>query len=124
LFTKIATFSLGTNMPNGLDNFLKVALGAGILAAGSGLGYYYGFHLPNVAEREETAKSDRILAARTNYDACLAEAYQVYSNDWDSTCKADKKKSDCLLPDYQFQKANKLHEVRRRECLDIFKAEV
>lgn len=94
------------------DDVLKLAVAAGILSAGIGVGYYYGLHLPGRDERVQLEETERRREARASeeqaqerrqesYRSCMVSAEADYSSRWDASCKrnaerAAQNRKDCM----------------------------
>ncbi len=129
------------------DNFLKIAVGLGVLAAGGGIGYHYGFYLPELErqriEREEQAKnaeSERLAKMveraaqvkrveqsqlsleaaerRSRYRSCRLDEAVSYSNEWNAFCKSAGKGKECSLPLTIANRITANYEAGQRRCLD------
>ena len=111
-----------TAMFDNPGSFLKIALGAGFLAAGMGLGYYYGVYLPRLAERREAIFTTQKQESRTRFDSCLASAYSSYTSNWNDNCKSLKRKEGCALSIYVSNDVEKYRDKSIKLCLDMFKA--
>lgn len=113
------------------NKFLKIAVGCGVLAAGLGIGSYFGIYVPQL-EREKIAKAEEMRSAqrteaREHYNACIDDSQEIYSRGWDRNCNyvgIDHKTSRCQLPASHADDLNRQNEVRKQRCLEIFKAEM
>ena len=113
------------------DQFLKIAVGLGILAAGLGVSYHYAIYIPNRDLRQtEAAEQNRILKkdlAKDDYDACLSQASYDYMINWNGDCKingVDKKSAGCTLPNYIASRWNKELKDSNSICTEIYKIEL
>ena len=115
------------------DKFLKIAVGLGVLAAGTGVGYHYGIYLPEIererVERAEQADRDRRDAAlkrettrKERYNACVVDASSYYVADWESACKLAGKGKDCSLVIPTAERLSKRLAADKQRCLDEFKS--
>ena len=66
--------------------------------------------------KEESAKQD--------FEVCSDNAYYVYSQDWDSTCKAQKLGEDCLLNNYLSKTLEERRNLLNKTCLDLYELEL
>lgn len=113
------------------NRFLKIAVGCGVLAAGLGVGSYYGVYVPQLErEKLENAEKSRIAQrkeAKDNYRECTENSGVIYLQDWASNCSLvgiGSKKPGCSLPATRANELNKDDENRRQTCLEILKAEM
>lgn len=100
------------------DAVLKLSLAAGVLLAGSGVGYYFGIFLPTQAIHEtlnkntsrdageaarlaqtERAEEQKREAAQQRYDGCLASANLAYQERWASGCRAQNQRQQAAFED-------------------------
>jgi hypothetical protein len=117
------------------DKFLKVAVGVGVLMAGSGVGYHFGVYLPQI-ERMKVERSDRVARERqeladskererkARYDSCLQEAIDAYETNWSNACKINglnNKSADCSLPRDSADRLEKFRKSDEESCLEEFK---
>jgi len=124
------------NMALDADKFLKIAVGLGILTAGVGVGYHYVIYVPAAdrakVERSERLASEREEAAdqinrerRERYNSCISDAEENYNRGWNSDCKTlgiDKRRDDCILPEFNVNSWNKLLKDDKAKCLEEFKS--
>jgi hypothetical protein len=87
--------------------FFKGAAAVGILAAGLGVGYYFGMYLP---ERDHA----RIAAVAE----CVAAANENANKDWESSCKDQKLGKNCKMNVFI---AAGLNEARRQSISDCYR---
>lgn len=66
-------------------------------------------------EREEAFQKSLQL------DSCAASAYEVYSQNWDSTCATEGLNSDCQLPMYKATELNDTYERDKDRCVELYK---
>ena len=85
--------------------WFRGAIGIGVLAAGLGVGYYFGIYLPN---RDQT----RGAAVAT----CLKGAVDQYSADWESQCQQLKLGKNCKLPRMFAKEIDERSQHLRDEC--------
>jgi hypothetical protein len=111
------------------DKFLKIAVGLGVLAAGAGLGYHYGVYLPEIErekmaalEKERAATATANAARKQKYNACLVDAWEIYSSNWDENCKSLGRKKDCKLPTSASNRWDEEKDQYEKRCLDEFKS--
>lgn len=117
------------------DKFLKIAVGLGILMAGSGVGYHFGVYLPQT-ERMKVERSDRLsrerqefadakeMERKDRYDSCLQEAGDSYNAGWAGDCKVNggnNRSARCSLPSDNADRWEKMHKSDQKKCLDEFK---
>jgi len=55
------------------------------------------------------------------YESCIDDAYDIYSEAWDSQCRINGEKNDCSLKPFNYEIIEKRHEKRQDTCLQIFK---
>lgn len=67
--------------------WFKGAIAIGVLAAGLGIGYYFGIYLPSRDQARDAAIA-----------ACVNAASEGYSKDWESSCEQLKLGKNCELP--------------------------
>lgn len=78
----------------------------GVLAAGLGVGYYFGIYLPG-----------RDQAQRAAVAACVAAADTQYSGDWDLSCEQLKHGKSCkALPILIAKELDDRRHQRAAEC--------
>ena len=105
-------------MAGKIDAFLKISVAISVLAASSGVGYYFGYYLPRRdarieeeqraekkrSETDQRAAQDRAIAvqresearqayaraqAQARYDQCNLMARRNYSANWAGSCKSE-----------------------------------
>ena len=69
---------------------------------------------------ERQAAQQAAVTAKTDYNACLADAYKVYSMAWDSKCELEGKGKDCSLLAYEYETIESRYENEKKRCLDIY----
>jgi hypothetical protein len=74
-------------MSESTTDWSKGAIAIGVLAAGLGVGYYYGLYLPNRDQSREAATRE-----------CLKAVMEQYTIDWESNCRQLKLGKSCKLP--------------------------
>ena len=67
--------------------FFKAAIGTGVLAAGLGVGFYFGIYLPGRDQVRTSAMAE-----------CMKAAYDDYTKDWETSCAQLKMGKNCKLP--------------------------
>lgn len=121
---------------DGANNFLKVAVGFGVLFAGAGVGYHYGIYLPQIehekitrAEQAEKAKNDLLEAqkrsAKQDYSICIAASEDIYNSEWEDVCKihgANNKGKDCNLPERLAKDIYERMIEKKDRCLEVYKS--
>jgi len=76
----------------------------------------------NAIEAKINAEREARVVRENNYQQCLATAWEVYSNQWDSTCVIDGKAKDCSLPVYRHQSIDQSYTVAKDRCLTLYTA--
>lgn len=74
-------------MGDSSGGFFKAAIAIGVLAAGLGVGYYFGLYLPGRDQARSTAVAE-----------CLKRAADLYDKDWEDGCQSMKLGKSCKLP--------------------------
>lgn len=64
-------------------------------------------------KREEKIKAD---FKELSLNACLADAQQSYLDFWESECEILEKGSNCLLPEYNANRADEFKKELKSEC--------
>ena len=129
------------------DKFLKIAVGLGVLAAGGGIGYHYGFYLPELerqkierAEQAKNAESERlakmveraaqakraeqakllaqVAEKKADYRSCRLDEMTFYTERWNRECKAVGRGKDCLLPSTTADRLTATYDAGQKRCLD------
>lgn len=129
------------------DKFLKIAVGLGVLAAGGGIGYHYGFYLPELerqkierAEQAKNAESERLAKMveraaqikrveqaqlsveaaerRSRYRSCRLDEAVSYSKEWNLSCTSAGEGKECSLPLTIANRITAKYEAGQRRCLD------
>ena len=129
------------------DKFLKIAVGLGVLAAGGGIGYHYGFYLPELerqkterAEQAKNAESERLAEMveraaqakrveqaqlslevgekKARYMSCRLDEMTFYADRWKRECKAVGRGKDCLLPSTTADRLTATYDAGQKRCLD------
>lgn len=72
----------------------------------------------------EAARQARIIREEQmrNYDFCIADAYEVYSKNWDGACGLINLPADCSLPGYTANNLDASHETAKDRCVALYRA--
>ncbi len=69
--------------------------------------------------REERMKE---ISRTSDYNSCKSRAWDVYSDDWDASCKIAGKEADCSLYNSQSKIVEERYQNKLADCLAIYKA--
>ena len=92
---------------------MLIALVIALLAAGAGVGYYYGIHLPSIDHKRERIEGDRLKLSQEKYKKCVSEANSSYAY-------VDLNK----ITNQDFIDIQNRSDYKVKLCLDEFKAGV
>ncbi len=106
------------------DAFLKVCAGISLISIGTGVGFYYGIHLPRFVEHREMSRKSEADERRARYKSCLASAEDQYFSHWNAECNLIKKEEECALPVYVYSRIERTRDQSLKICIDKFKAGV
>jgi hypothetical protein len=101
-------------------NFLIVALGIGLFAAGTGLGYYYGIYLPSSGNRIEEEKRQIKEISKLKYQNCIFVANELYDKDFRLNCNDIYQKNECNLPMNIINNIDNRADRMKKRCRDEF----
>ena len=117
------------NMEN--NTFWKlVGVGIVVLAIGGVyIGYQQGVAIPRerIASEERQARLDRedaqqlLMKKQFEYDNCIEIAYDNYSTNWNTSCKAIGLGDDCRLPGAVGQRWDEIHKEAQERCVTLYK---
>lgn len=74
-------------------------------------------NLEKAAELEREEAFQRSL----QLDSCTASAYDVYDQNWDSSCAIEGRGPDCQLPMYRATELNADYERDKDRCVELYK---
>jgi hypothetical protein len=100
--------------------FLIVALGIGLLAAGAGLGYYYGIYLPGSNNRIEDEKRQIKEISKIKYQNCIIVANKTFDFDFRLNCNNLYQKNECDLPMNIVNNIENRTDRIRKRCIEEF----
>ena len=92
-------------MGESAGGFFKGAVGIGVLAAGLGVGYYFGIYLPNRDQAQGAVVAE-----------CLKSVSEQYSKDWENACQEMKLGKNCKLPGLLAKSVDDRRHEGANEC--------
>lgn len=113
------------------DKFLKIAVGLGVLAAGTGVGYHFGIYLPKI-EQEKIERANQKEAQivrekatkRAKYESCTSIASSSFLSGWEKSCKRLGKGKDCSLPIDLAESWEETLTRDKKRCLDEYRSDI
>lgn len=119
------------NKPTILDKAIKVSIGIGLLTIALSIAYYLVIYIPQrdlkkIEAEKQLQENKAISEKNANEDIekkqrdCLSKVGNNMKEFWNSECKAKGLKEDCLLPEFNVERYDKMKNENMETCFRLY----